>query len=133
MRLESSLTFQAVTAKEAHRRWHWDGGRYQRFINGAPHLVEGQVPLAADNVIVLATEVRVVDIKPEYQMAVRVQGEGDAYFLRDGRLWRGRWRKNSPADPFQFTIGGAPFPLRPGTTWVEILPCDHIQYEAPAG
>ncbi len=48
-------------------RWHWDGSRYQRFINGAPHLVEGQVPLAADNVIVLATEVRVVDIKPDYQ------------------------------------------------------------------
>jgi hypothetical protein len=46
-----------------------------------------------------------------------------AWVLTDGRLIEGRWSKPSPATPTRFTDrSGAPIALRPGSTWVELLP-----------
>jgi hypothetical protein len=46
-----------------------------------------------------------------------------AWVLRDGTLITGRWAKPDPATPTQFTDpSGAPIALRPGPTWVELLP-----------
>lgn len=46
-----------------------------------------------------------------------------AWVLRDGTLITGRWAKPDPGTPTQFSDpSGAPIALRPGRTWVELLP-----------
>jgi len=52
-----------------------------------------------------------------------VIGRGRAWLLRDGRLVAGTWRRSAPAQPLR-VLGqdGQPLPLRPGRTWVELLP-----------
>jgi hypothetical protein len=47
----------------------------------------------------------------------------EAWVLTDGRLVEGRWSKPTPTTPTRFTDrAGAPIALRPGSTWVELLP-----------
>jgi hypothetical protein len=61
-----------------------------------------------------------------------------AWVLTDGRLVEGRWAKPSPATPTRFTDrSGAPIALRPGSTWVELLPVgapvDVVAGSSPGG
>lgn len=49
-------------------------------------------------------------------------GEGEAIFFRDGLVWVGKWKKGSPAAQTEWLFDGQPFILKPGQTWVEIVP-----------
>ncbi len=50
-------------------------------------------------------------------------GTGDAWVLSGGRMVKGRWSKSTASDPTRFSdVAGAPIRLRPGRTWVELLP-----------
>jgi len=50
--------------------------------------------------------------------------EGDpnqqAIFLRDGKLTYGTWFAETATDPFSFFVGGEPYPLKPGRSWITI-------------
>jgi Protein of unknown function (DUF3048) C-terminal domain len=52
-----------------------------------------------------------------------VVGRGRAWLLRDGQVVAGTWRRASATQPLR-VLGqdGQPLPLRPGRTWVELLP-----------
>jgi hypothetical protein len=50
-------------------------------------------------------------------------GSGRAVLFRDGRAIRGRWIRDSVEDAVRFeTASGDPMVLKPGTTWVELVP-----------
>jgi len=50
-------------------------------------------------------------------------GGGEAWVFSDGKIVRGSWSKPDAVTPTQFTFGlGAPVPLTPGSTWVELVP-----------
>jgi hypothetical protein len=50
-------------------------------------------------------------------------GEGDVWVFTDGVLRIGKWVRPDKAQPAKYVDGnGIPIALRPGRTWVELLP-----------
>jgi len=92
---------------------------WMRSYGTTPHRAASGRPLAPTNVIIQFVT---------YGGGGDAQLLGDApnqaaWVLRDGTLITGRWAKPDPATPTQFTDpSGAPIALRPGPTWVELLP-----------
>jgi hypothetical protein len=64
-------------------------------------------------------------------------GEGDVWVFSDGIVRVGRWVRPDKAQPAHYVdSSGATIPLRPGRTWVELLPTgsavDIVDAPAPA-
>lgn len=120
--------------------WDWDpaGGTWSRNQEGEPHTAAGGEQLTADTVVVAqvtAFEGTGVDSGGNPIPEVDAVGEGEATILRDGRSYPARWRKPSPESQFEWvTSEGAPLPLRPGRTWVELVPdAGNVSVASPAG
>ena len=62
-------------------------------------------------------------------------GEGDAWVFTDGRVRKGRWIRPDREQPAHYVdANGLPILLRPGRTWVELLPADYavdVEYAPP--
>ena len=79
--------------------------------------------IAADNLVVLlvptayylkshSTEIFTIDLT----------GEGDAYALRQGRIYKLRWKRNEPGALLSLEFSpGLPYPLKPGNVWFQVL------------
>ena len=53
-------------------------------------------------------------------------GEGDVWVFTDGRVRKGRWIRPDREQPAHYVdANGLPILLRPGRTWVELLPADY--------
>lgn len=116
-----------VTLTYADNRWYryvteyrWESGRYRKLVNGDPFTMEDGEPIAADNVIVLITDVVPTGDALEH-VTVRVRGEGDALFFTGGEVYRGRWRKAAPESPFEYLQDGRLMLFAPGVTWVNVV------------
>jgi hypothetical protein len=130
--------------------WTFDtaSGRYLRSVAGERHL-DGATgnQLGATNVVVLFaahdTTSVAEDTLGNTAIQIGLAGEGRCIVLRDGLAWNGRWRWDVPLDaatlatgdtivvpqgtgvPLQLLMAdGQPIPLRPGTTWFEVVPSD---------
>lgn len=108
--------------------WDWDeqADTWLRSQEGAAHTGADGSQLAAETVVVA----RVTAFDGAGQDAggnpipeVDAVGEGEALVLRDGRSYPARWRKRDATSQFEWlTPEGQPLPLRPGRTWVELVP-----------
>jgi Protein of unknown function (DUF3048) N-terminal domain/Protein of unknown function (DUF3048) C-terminal domain len=108
--------------------WRWDaaGGRFVREQDGTPARLADGEPVTTDNVVVLRVAIRLDenrDVLGNRTPDPVVIGRGRAWLLRDGRVVTGTWRRASAAQPLRL-LGqdGQPLALRPGRTWVELLP-----------
>jgi hypothetical protein len=110
----------------AEAAWRWDGGHWLREQDGGAHALAGGEQVAADNVVVASVAVTPGtrrDASGNPTVHVDVLGEGGALLLRDGRAYRGSWRKRSAQAHFEWLgADGAPLALRPGRSWIELLP-----------
>jgi hypothetical protein len=77
--------------------------------------------LSADNVVILAAD-------HDYQTPTRIDidiayiKKGNAYFLRDGKIFRVYWTSLAPLGPIRFMDeAGNPFAVKPGNTWFEVI------------
>ncbi|HEX5587681.1 MAG TPA: DUF3048 domain-containing protein [Acidimicrobiia bacterium] len=96
----------------------WDAGAgvWRRSMNGAPHTASNGNQLSPTNVVVQFTEY------PGEADGVTV-GEGDVWVFSDGTVRMGRWVRPDHTQPAHYVdANGTPILLRPGTTWVELLP-----------
>jgi hypothetical protein len=99
--------------------WDAASGTWKRFQEGAPHLVVGGNQIAPTNVVVQFTQ---------YDGVSNGQtiGEGDVWVFTDGRVRKGRWVRPDREQPAHYVdANGLPILLRPGRTWVELLPADY--------
>jgi hypothetical protein len=108
--------------------WRWDaaGGRYLRQQDGTPDRLADGDPVTTDNVLVLRVAIRLDenrDVLGNRTPDPVVIGSGRAWLLRDGQVVTGSWRRGSATQPLR-VLGqdGEPLALRPGRTWVELLP-----------
>lgn len=75
---------------------------------------------AAKNVIILATDVKVIDGKG--RRSVRTTGEGDGYFACGGKITPIKWSREGTNDQFVYTLeDGTPLALGRGKSYVCIL------------
>jgi hypothetical protein len=106
--------------------WTWAGTAWERSRGGRPDRLAGGRRITTANVVVLqvrtTTDPRFHDSNGQRTPLLDLTSGGPAWVLRDGRAVGGSWR-HAPGEAFQLLgPGGAPVPLRPGTTWVELLP-----------
>ena len=111
-----------VTAVE----WRWDAesATYRRKTGGKDHTDANGQPVAPKNVVVQFTEYEntgLVDTSGEPVPEGKVVGEGDVWVFTDGKVVKGRWKKDSPEQVAILTDGsGQPIKLTAGQTWIEL-------------
>jgi hypothetical protein len=112
--------------------WTYDAaaGVYRRLQNGRAFAVTGPGAIGAANVVVLAT--RHFTGASGYPETDVITQDAAAIVLRDGRRYAARWSKPTPGDPLVLlTPDGAPFPLKPGRTWVHLPPASVVSALTP--
>ena len=107
--------------------YRWSKGAWVRYDDGDPLPLEGAPKVTVDNVIIEEHTVDysdIVDVAGNNSTEIAdVTGSGPAVLLRDGRAYRGRWKRKSVKSPVAFvTKGGDPMTLKPGVTWIELVP-----------
>jgi len=110
-------------------RYDYDAGRnaYHRSYNGGPKTndaTRGEV--MPENVIVIKTDVNEIpgtaDAAGARSVDFRSTGTGAVVVLRDGKRYDGTWSRQGN-DMYALTdAAGAPIVLRPGLTWIHIVP-----------
>jgi LysM repeat protein len=108
-------------------RYDPDSGKYRRWINGFPlnDVASGQV--TASNVVVYFADHQATDIVEDTNGATSIRiimnGFNAAWLFRDGKLFRGFWQTDGSRPPFfTYPDDRKPYPLKPGNTWVEVVP-----------
>lgn len=121
--------------------WAYDdaSGTYQRTVNGDPHRdANTDAQISAANVIVLyAPHPDDPDIvagewagEVYYHFAIPLMAGGPAVICRDGQRVQGVWKRVIHADGsgvltfWQDDDSGTPVALKPGNTWIEVVPSD---------
>jgi hypothetical protein len=130
----SPATYLSIVyhTKYATAEYQYDPDRqaYLRSVVGEPHLDEitGE-QIAVRNIVVLyANHVETDIIEDElgaHSIEIQLWGEGPAVILRDGQAYEVRWIRPQRLDILRYTDSeGRPFPLKPGNTWVQLVPLD---------
>lgn len=106
--------------------WSWSAGHWVRMLGSAPMKLESGTPISADNVViqqVVVSQGSLVDVLGNHSPEVTLVGTGKAWLLRDGKMISGTWVRNSITGRTAFkTLKGVRLQLKPGTTWVELMP-----------
>jgi len=118
-----------------YNRWDYDppSGHYYRYVDvenaleGQPEVYKplrdalGDIPIAADNVVILLMPHTFYSVSPEI-VEMEFYGSGPAYAFRDGQAYELEWvRKNEAGVYSLHTKDGEDYPLKPGTTWFEVM------------
>jgi len=109
-------------------QWRYDpgSGKYLRWISDVPLTDVSSGQVVADNVIVYfaahqETEI-VEDANGATSIRIIVNGQGPAWFFRDGKLNKGFWATDGTRTPYFTYADGTPYNLKPGNTWVQVVP-----------
>lgn len=102
-------------------KYNEETGRYERFVNGKPHVDENdETPLCADNIIVQIAYHKVID--DEGRRRIDLIGQGKGYFITNGEKLEITWSKS---DRYARTIykdaSGDEISFNPGVTWFQIV------------
>lgn len=118
-------------AQTSEATWQYDpaGGKYLRLTTGEPMMDFDGSQLSAANVIIYFADHQDTDIVEDSNGATSIRiimnGLGTAWLLRDGMLLKGNWQTEGRDTPgFLFNDGKA-MPLKPGNTWVEVVPLNY--------
>ncbi|MBI2475482.1 DUF3048 domain-containing protein [Candidatus Uhrbacteria bacterium] len=106
-------------------QWIFDSKtlRYLRSQSGSVHLTEDGSQIASDNIVVIVTDVEILDSVG--RRSVRTIGEGKAFLFRDGKQFEGIWKKESESNRLRFYgTDGNEFELNAGVTWIEVIADD---------
>jgi hypothetical protein len=102
-------------------KYNEETGRYERFVNGKPHVDENdETPLCADNIIVQIAYHKVID--DEGRRRIDLIGQGKGYFITNGEKLEITWSKS---DRYARTVykdaSGDEISFNPGVTWFQIV------------
>jgi hypothetical protein len=117
-------------------RYNPDTGLYERYIDGSRDVdANNGQQIAVANVIAFYTEHRKTDIVEDALGSTAIEivmmGEGPIQLFRDGVMVQGVWRRNDTFELTQFyDLNGNPLPLKPGPSWIELLPTNVSGYDA---
>ena len=110
-----------------------DKGKYLRWVGGVEHTdaVSGEQLEVTNVVVVYATHVDtdIYEDEPRRNhpsVQIQVWGTGPAVVFRDGLAYQGLWARPQRADMLVFRdeTGQVPIPLKPGNTWIQLVPLE---------
>lgn len=103
-------------------------GDYLRSVGGKAFLLENGSQVRAKNVVFLRVKIsdgEIRDAAGNFSPEISVTGSGEAIVLAAGRATKAKWVRPSLSDPTRLINGsGAGVFLRPGTTWIHLVPSD---------
>lgn len=121
-----SINFPAASAT-----WSYDAatGRWNRTQDGTPDMLSDGKQVSAKNVVVyfvtyITSGIASGEGVPDAPIPEGIlTGTGAAWFLSDGKIVKGTWKRPGNDVTATFTdSGGRPMALPPGQTWVELVP-----------
>jgi len=102
--------------------WTYDAptNSYERFQAGDEMLMENGASIYANNVAVIATDIRIIDSIG--RKSLETLGSGDAIFSQDGETELVTWKKEERTDRIRFyKTEGEEIQFNAGTTWIEVV------------
>jgi len=103
--------------------WHNNGQRYERSINGKPHLMEDGTALSADNIIIMTAKTKDIIKNGVLLSEIDIIGKGETRYYSNGKMTKGTWGKSSVSAQIRFLDDkGSVVRLAPGKTWVQVVP-----------
>ncbi|MCX6032358.1 MAG: DUF3048 domain-containing protein [Chloroflexi bacterium] len=118
----ASISFPAAVV------WSYDAssGRYVRSLAGTAHIdAASGKQLSAANVIIQTVSHEKTDYVEDDTGTTSIRiitvGEGPVTILRDGVAIKGTWKAGDTSMPEFFNAAGKPIPLKPGTSWFELV------------
>lgn len=111
-------------------RWEYDpgSGKYLRFVSDEPLTDFNGGQIEAANIIIYFADHQPTDIVEDSNGAtsirIIVNGRGAAWLLRDGTVLTGNWETDGQNTPQFIFDNGQPMPLKPGNTWVQVVPLE---------
>ena len=110
--------------------YRYENGAYTRIQDGKPTQDDAaKKAVAPDNVVVIQTEISEVksiveDELGSFSLEIRSTGTGPVVILRDGQRFEGTWSREG-TDMYRFKdASGKPLKLKPGLTWIHVVPLD---------
>jgi hypothetical protein len=106
-------------------------GSYHRTQGGQTTMdADARKEVMPDSVVVIKTEVKEIpgtaDVTGAPSVDFRATGTGAVVILRDGKRFDGTWTRGGTSDMYRFAdSAGAVIPLKPGLTWIHIVPDDY--------
>jgi len=130
------IPYPSATGSQAAFVYDAGLGAYLRSMGGAPHL-DGNTgaQIAVENVVVQYVPHEATDIVEDSLGSTSIRlnlfGSGRSVVFHDGKAYPGTWRSESRGDtPRFYTDGGAEVPLKPGKTWISVVPTDYaVNYQ----
>lgn len=112
---------------QASAAWTWNGAGWQRTQNGTPDVLTDGHRVSAANVVIMSILIGSTGIRDvlgnSSPLDITVGGPRPVWVLRDGKVIRGSWKRRSIGSGWRLTDAkGHVIPLKPGRTWVELLP-----------
>jgi hypothetical protein len=119
-------TVASLRWPQASAAWTWKGGGWQRTQNGTPDVSDGH-RVSATNVVIMSIALGNTGIRDVLGNAspldITVGGPRPVWVLRDGHVIRGTWNRPSVNMFWRLMDSkGEVITLRPGRTWIELLP-----------
>ena len=102
--------------------WSYDreSNTYVRTQGGSRILLQDGAEVIADNVVVMQTQMEVLDAIGRRE--IRTIGEGEARVYQDGIVIEATWKKETEEDPLLFfTAEGNEIKMNAGKTWIEVV------------
>jgi hypothetical protein len=121
-----TLPYAAATQRVTYT---WSGSAWKRVQNGQPTSdAATNAEVSPANVVIIKTEITEIpgtaDVTGAPSLDFRSTGTGAAVVLRDGMRVDGTWKRTAD-DMFRLAdASGAVVALRPGLTWIHIVPAD---------
>jgi len=109
-------------------RYEYASGSYHRTAGGTKTMDASAGEVTPDNVVVIKTDVTEIpgtaDAAGAPSFDYRATGGGAVVVLRDGKRFEGTWSREAN-EQYKFAdASGKPILLRPGLTWMHIVPKD---------
>ncbi len=103
--------------------WKYNGEKYERDINGKPHVMEDGTVIKADNVVIMEADSKDVIKNKILLSEIKLLGSGKAWFFSAGKMNKGTWEKASPQSRMIFkNENGKLIGFTTGKTWVQVVP-----------
>jgi len=120
----ATVSIDYGTSKYPHLvEWKYisEEDKYIRYLDDEKLLTAEGNKIKTDNIVIIEASVKTVQVPVDgVQSEINLLGSGDAFFLRDGYVYEGKWVKDNASSHFEYFLDdGSEFVFKKGNVWVQ--------------